>query len=248
MDTVNKNMTRDMEIQQEDKQIIEQPPIAPRSFDPERDIKNAQVAAKALMQVVSKKDKPIMMGGKQYLEFADWQTIAKFFNITTGTEWTKPIKDGDKSIGWEAKAIAYQNGQVIGGAEASCMKDEKNWASKPEFQLRSMAQTRAHAKALRSILGYIAVLAGMGDTPAEEMDSVIIEHEQPKTYAKAAQTTPPMRQTYNEKPITNSNDPATPAQMTLIKQLCADKNQPMPVTILTKSNASVFIKQLLAIK
>lgn len=39
----------------------------------------------------------------------------------------------------------------------------------PMFQLRSMAQTRACAKALRNVLAWVVVLAGYKPTPAEEM-------------------------------------------------------------------------------
>ena len=39
----------------------------------------------------------------------------------------------------------------------------------PRFQLRSMAQTRAGAKALRNALAWVVVLAGYRPTPAEEM-------------------------------------------------------------------------------
>ena len=42
--------------------------------------------------------------------------------------------------------------------------------SVPLFQLRSMAQTRACAKALRNILAWVVVLAGYRPTPAEELD------------------------------------------------------------------------------
>lgn len=42
----------------------------------------------------------------------------------------------------------------------------------PQFQLRSMAQTRAGAKALRNALAWVVVLAGYRPTPAEEMDGV----------------------------------------------------------------------------
>lgn len=41
----------------------------------------------------------------------------------------------------------------------------------PLFQLRSMAQTRAAAKALRNALAWVVVLAGYRPTPAEEIDS-----------------------------------------------------------------------------
>ena len=40
----------------------------------------------------------------------------------------------------------------------------------PLFQLRSMAQTRACAKALRNVLAWVVVLAGYRPTPAEELD------------------------------------------------------------------------------
>ena len=43
--------------------------------------------------------------------------------------------------------------------------------SVPLFQLRSMAQTRACAKALRNVLAWVVVLAGYRPTPAEELDS-----------------------------------------------------------------------------
>lgn len=42
----------------------------------------------------------------------------------------------------------------------------------PLFQLRSMAQTRACAKALSNVFKWVVVLAGYKPTPAEEMDGV----------------------------------------------------------------------------
>ena len=39
----------------------------------------------------------------------------------------------------------------------------------PQFQLRSMAQTRACAKAFRNVLSWVIVLAGYKATPAEEL-------------------------------------------------------------------------------
>ena len=60
---------------------------------------------------------------------------------------------------------------IVGGAEAYCMRDEENWKEKPWFQLASMAQTRAGAKALRNVLAWVVVLAGYRPTPAEELTS-----------------------------------------------------------------------------
>lgn len=45
----------------------------------------------------------------------------------------------------------------------------------PLFQLASMAQTRANAKALRNVLSWVVVLAGYRPTPAEELDAQVVE-------------------------------------------------------------------------
>lgn len=60
--------------------------------------------------------------------------------------------------------------------------------SVPLFQLRSMAQTRACAKAMRNALAWVVVLAGFKPTPAEEMDGVIEAHRKvhpPRDMGKA---------------------------------------------------------------
>lgn len=150
------------------RQIIKAGEVKP--FNPQEDVERAKQAATALMGIIKQKKSPVLMNGEQYLEFEDWQTIGQFFTHTTGTEWTKPVMQDGKVMGYEAKANLYnKDGLVVGGAEASCLRDELNWQSKPDFQLRSMAQTRAMAKALRSRFGFVAVLAGFRPTPAEEI-------------------------------------------------------------------------------
>ena len=141
--------------------------------DPEAQMQYAQKAATALMIRVNNKPKKVIIGGKQYLEYGDWQTLARFFGATAGVEWTKPIA-GSKGelLGYEARAIVYQHGEIIASAEASCMFAERNWKGKDEFALKSMSQTRAAAKALRNGFGWVAELAGYSSTPAEEMDGV----------------------------------------------------------------------------
>jgi hypothetical protein len=60
----------------------------------------------------------------------------------------------------------------------------------PLFQLSSMAQTRANAKALRNVLSWVVVLAGYRPTPAEEMDG-IYERQEPPAAPKATPQPPP---------------------------------------------------------
>lgn len=140
------------------------------SREPAIVLEEAHRAAAALSDVVKKKKNPVIMNGEQYLEFEDWQTLGKFYGITAKVLSTTPVQFGDV-VGFEARACAYhvKTGEEISAADSMCLNDETNWKSKPLFQLRSMAQTRACAKALRNVLAWVVVLAGYKPTPAEEM-------------------------------------------------------------------------------
>lgn len=74
----------------------------------------------------------------------------------------------------------------------------------PAFQLRSMAQTRAAAKALRMVLGYVPVMAGIRATPAEEMTG----DEQPDGAPKKPPVKMPTRK--GEAPPQANAAPAAP--------------------------------------
>jgi hypothetical protein len=72
--------------------------------------------------------------------------------------------------GWEARVEARTRaGEIVGAAEAECLRSENTWANRDDYALRSMAQTRATSKALRQPLGFVMQLAGFNPTPAEEM-------------------------------------------------------------------------------
>lgn len=156
--------------------------------DPQQIVDEARRAAEVLKDVISKKDKPVKFNGEQYLEFEDWQTVGKFYGITAKVIDTKFIDYGGVQ-GFEAKAVAIliATGGEVSAADAMCLNDEDNWSTRAEydwengkrvkigerpvplFQLRSMAQTRACAKALRNVLAWVVVLAGYKPNVAEEM-------------------------------------------------------------------------------
>jgi len=127
-------------------------------------------AAKQLIDIVKQNSQwSLKIQNNDYLRFEAWQTLARFFGYTIKTEKTNFIELGEAS-GFEAtSSVLDSNGMVIGGAEAVCMNDEKNWKDKPLYALKSMAQTRASARALRQILSWVVVLAGYKPTPAEEI-------------------------------------------------------------------------------
>lgn len=188
-------------------------------IDPDKQIEFARRAATALTAIISTKKNKVVLNGEQYIEFEDWQTIARFYNITVGVDWTKEIMREGKLHGFEAKAIVYNSaGSIISSAEASCLRDEGNWKSKPEFQLKSMAQTRASAKALRNVLAWVVVLAGFKATPAEEMDGVPFPSKQfAKKPVAAAAIRNPANDTSDDTSDTSAKVPGIPEE----KLICA---------------------------
>jgi hypothetical protein len=159
---------------------------------PDAVIAEATEAANSLKKLLDKKPNKVMMSGEQYLEFEDWQTVGKFYGLTVKVASSQYIEYGAVR-GFEARAVVVdvRTGNEISAAEAMCLNDEDKWSVRakyewktvqgqrvrekvgeeqvPLFQLKSMAQTRACAKALRNVLAWVVVLAGYKATPAEEL-------------------------------------------------------------------------------
>jgi hypothetical protein len=162
---------------EETKEIAEMEarPVTDMVYQPKRVLEAAQEAAQALKSIVKQAGLIITIGKKEYLQFEAWQTLGRFYGLYAKAEEAEFIEiDGVK--GFRAKAVVMnKDGHVVSGAVAFCMKDEKKWGTSPTFQLASMAQTRASAKALRNCLAWVSVLAGYSPTPAEEMVGEIVE-------------------------------------------------------------------------
>ena len=146
----------------------------PTTLPAER-IEFAQGAAKSLMKIVSEQGLSHNFGGsKDHLYYEAWNTIAEFYGYALGADQSEPIgeaNDKGQFVGFTARGYVRRksDGVILATAESSCMRDEGNWKSKANYQLRSMAQTRAASKAARMLLSWVVVLAGYSPTPAEEM-------------------------------------------------------------------------------
>lgn len=149
---------------------------------PDAILRDAHLAAKALTDVIKGKPRPVKFNGEVYLEYEDWATVGRFYNVTAMVTDVQPVEVGG-ARGFRATAQAIRDGVAISSAIAMCLNDERNWKDKPAFQLMSMAQTRACAKALRNVLAWVVVLAGYRPTPAEEM----VTHEERIPNATAQQ-------------------------------------------------------------
>ena len=176
-------------------------------------IDEARKAAAALNAIIEAKPNKLVLNDKTYLWYEDWQMLGRFYGVTAGSADQVPTKfvEYGEARGFEATAEArlVSTNQVISRADAMCLDDEWKWEGKPLFQLKSMAQTRACAKALRNVLAWVVVLAGYCPTPAEE-----IEADRPST-----STTPaPAPAQSIPAPPTAAKPIATPRRAGLISE------------------------------
>jgi hypothetical protein len=162
--------------------IVPAPPPSALSIQraPDVVLEEAQRAAKAIKDVIESKPKKVVLKGKTYLQYEDWQTLGRFYGVTAIVRSTETFEYGDvKGFKASADALLVGTNTVISSAEAICMADEPNWVGKPTYSILSMAQTRACAKALRNVLAWVVVLAGYAPTPAEELNGDIEEERKP---------------------------------------------------------------------
>lgn len=136
-----------------------------RTEQPDEVVVRATETAKALAKVVKRQKLTTKISGRDHVRVEGWTLLGTMLGVFPVCVWTRKLDDG-----WEARVEARTlNGQIVGAAEAQCLRSERTWASRDDYALRSMAQTRATSKALRQPLGFVMTLAGFDATPAEEM-------------------------------------------------------------------------------
>lgn len=159
---------------------------------PDAIIAEARLCADALMAAVRRNHWVQQFGNKEHLFFEAWGFLANMYKVAARVKETRLVQIGEVT-GYEAfaEAVHWPSGIILSAADSMCLDDEDNWDTRPEydwvgegtnrkkklvgektvplFQLRSMAQTRAMAKSLRSPFSWIIAMAGYGPRAAEEM-------------------------------------------------------------------------------
>ncbi len=168
------------------------------STDPE----TAFVEAQRIVTVVSRRcsgpEYIVNINGKQYPKIEWWTSISASLGLFPQTVFSKRLEREDE-VAYEARVEVHRNGQVISSGEALCSSKEVRWQGADEYAIKSMAITRASGKAYRIPLSFLAVMAGLEATPAEEMPVEPLE------------------------PNNQSGVPATQRQMEQLQRLSCDK-------------------------
>jgi hypothetical protein len=115
--------------------LVRAAPIGLLDGDPVGMIADARRAAAELQRIIALKPKPVMMNGEQYLEFEDWQMLARFCGITVAEDGDPEYCEFGEARGFKASAQALDSrGRVISRATAYCLTDEEKWRDRPRYE------------------------------------------------------------------------------------------------------------------
>lgn len=143
--------------------------------EPAEVVARATKVADALAGVIRSKRLSKRISGHDYVFVEGWTLAGAMLGVFPVTEWTRPVMRDGRQVGWEARVeVRMKDGNVIGAAEAECLRAESKWANADDYSIRSMAQTRATSKAMRQPLGFVMTLAGYEPTPADEINETIV--------------------------------------------------------------------------
>lgn len=133
----------------------------------------ATEAANALAELIESRKLYSTIQGKRFVKCEGWTTLAAMLGCTPQEVGVTEV-DGVFTATVELRRLS--DGQIVGRASAECgAPDELDrngkpiWANRPRYARRSMALTRATAKACRLSFSWVMVLAGFEATPQEEM-------------------------------------------------------------------------------
>jgi len=152
-------------------------PVQPTSIDNHRalfsnDPEQAYQEAQRLVNVVASRCTGpgylVDIKGRNYPKIEWWTSVSSSLGIFPRVLYSKRL-DRDDEIAYEAKVEVHRNGQIIASGEAMCSNREERWRNADEYAIKSMSITRASGKAYRIPLSFLAVMAGLEVTPAEEM-------------------------------------------------------------------------------
>ena len=106
--------------------------------------------------------------GKQYPKVEWWTTIGATLGLFPVVMYSRKLDRNSETV-YEARVEVRHGDMVVAAGEAICCSQEDQWKDAPEYSIKSMAITRATGKAYRIPLSFLAVMAGLAPTNAEEI-------------------------------------------------------------------------------
>lgn len=113
------------------------------------------------------------IGGRKYPLVTWWTSVGAALGLTTIEVSNTRLDRPGSEVCYEAVVEIRHGDRVVGRGSAICSSKEKRWQRAEEFAVRSMAATRATGKAYRLSCSWIATMAGLEETTAEEYEGAV---------------------------------------------------------------------------
>ncbi|UML83070.1 hypothetical protein FH587_04465 (plasmid) [Leptospira interrogans] len=145
---------------------MEENSIIVKPENPVEQMRQATDVAGACHEIVNRTVQEIQ--GKKYVRVEGWQAICNAHGCAASSGSVERVEGGFRAIG---QIRRRSDGVIIAEAEGFVGDDEPQWAGKPQYAKRAMAQTRAISRACRSAFAHVVVLIdeNLLTTPAEEV-------------------------------------------------------------------------------
>jgi hypothetical protein len=146
-------------------------------------VRNAVGQAEILKQAIVDQGLSTRIQGREHINVEGWQLVLALNGVTPVIKSSGRIVNSEGEIvGYEAECELRDGTLVVGSGYGMCTRDERTWAKRDDYALRSMAETRAIGKACRNRFGFLAKIAEFEATPQEEMQAAM----SPMQHAKFA--------------------------------------------------------------
>jgi len=162
--------------------------VPPQAVIFSREPKKALVEMQELVQMMSSQctgsEFIAEIKGKQYPKVEWWTTLGATIGLFPVVVYSRRLDRKDE-VAYESRVEVRLGDRVVAAGEALCTSDEPNWKNSPEYSIKSMSITRATGKAYRIPLSFIAVMAGLAPTNAEEMMNLNISEKSTASFIPA---------------------------------------------------------------
>lgn len=189
----------------------------------------AREVATCIRDVIRQQGLAVKIQGREYVKCEGWTALGALMGLIPREV---SVTRTDNPRGYEAvvEIVRVADGKVLSRASAICTRDESTWRDRPEYAIRSMAVTRATAKAFRLIYSWIMSLAGYQPTPAEEMQDLVVDvaPAQKRAQTRSPKKAPAAQRSGNENGKPGGTKKMTPAQKTLADTIVRKVREAFP--------------------
>lgn len=134
-------------------------------------VEQATAEANVLARVINAQKLFSTISGRRYVRIEGWTTLSAMRGCLPRE--VEVMEAGDGRYIAVVELVRVTDGVILTRASAECGgPEEATWQGRPPYARRSMAITRATAKACRVAFSWVMALSGFETTPAEEMEGL----------------------------------------------------------------------------